>query len=97
MRIDYTTSAVKYIENNKNINKSINDTLDLFPLLYCLSNINILITYFGEHKEDFINSNKKLSKVFSEICKLREDNNIKDFKNFEIIQNLIGKDKEQYE
>ena len=98
MRIDYTTSAVKYIENNKNINKSINDTLDLFPLLYCLSNINILITYFVEHKEDFIYSNKKLSKVFSEIiCKLRENNNIKDFKNFEIIQNLIGKDKKQYE
>lgn len=97
--VDYTPSACEIIDDyKKKVNKYINDTLDLFPLLYCLSNINILVDYFSKNKEDFKKSNKTISKAFSEIiCELARNNNLKDSSSFEVIRNLLGKDKEKYE
>ena len=99
LSLAYTSSVLKIIDDyKKNVNKYINDTLDLFPLLYCLSNINILATYFAKNKEDFKNSNKIVSKAFSEIiCELAGNNNLKGSTSFEDIQNLLGNNIEKYE
>lgn len=95
---------IKEYENKKNIKnyiKNIN-TLDLFPLLYCLSNISSLTHYFRTNKNKFLsisnNDTKfKMSKAFSEIIfELFGEKNLKDTINFNIFQEIFGNNEENY-
>ena len=96
MTIDFNNSAMKKIEEIKNIN--INDTLDLFPLFYCLSNINLLVKYFSENKVEIIKPKNVISIILSQMmCELECDNKLKDQTKFlSTVQCIIGNDKNNY-
>lgn len=90
---------LKEYEKKKNPNNYIKDTIDLFPLLYCIRNISPLAKYFLDNKKIFLSNNnpkyifsKAISGMIYELY--GEKNNPS---NFDIFQKKIGNNKEKLE
>ena len=93
---------LKEYENKKKSKNYIKNTLDLFPLIYCLSNISLLSNYFRTNKNKFLSISKndtkfKISKAISEIIyELSGDKNFKNVTNFDVFQEILGNNEENY-
>ena len=100
MKNPLLTSSTLYMVDEYNKSKVINETLDLVPLLYCMTNISYLNIYFLNHKPKNNNNGQlMISTAFAELIYnmiYKKNDNIHTL-NLDTFKKKIGNKKDSYE